>query len=101
MPRSRLDQSFSLSLLLQLRIGMAAANQSLRQRLSRAWLNLISRHLLPTNFHQDQPMDWELDPDLPPKEIWSEYLEDPTVIDACSHHLDRCYKNPPANHHGH
>ena len=100
MPRSRLDQSFSLSLQLALRIRAVVLHQTFRQRLNHVWQSLTSLCFIRTPSLQYRRMDWELDPDLPPHEIWCEYLEDPTVLEACAHHLDRCFQNPPANHHG-
>ena len=100
MPRSRLDQSFSLSLLLHLRIAMAAANLSLRQRLNRVWSSLINRLVTPIPSLYDQLTDLEQDPDDLP-DFWLEYWDNPEVIDSCSQHLERCLKNPSAKHHGH
>ena len=99
MRRLLLRRSSSLSLQLRLLTTAIALTVMLKQRLNRVWQSLISRFLIRTDYLRYQPMDWELDPE--DWEIWAAYLDDPSVTISCAQHLERCLKNPSAEHHGH
>ena len=101
MRRSLSVLSFSPSLLLRLRIAAAALNQSTLQRLNRAWLRLMYLIGRPISSQYGHLTDWEPDLDLPFPEFWLDYFDEPEVIDSCIQHLESCFKNPPAKHHGH
>ena len=101
MRRSSSVLSFSPSLLLRLRIKAAAINLSIRQRCSRVWQRLINHCGIPTSSQYGHLVDWEPDRDLPFPEFWLDYFDEPEVLTSCAQHLERCFTNPSAKHHGH
>lgn len=92
---------FSPSLLLRLRIKIAALNVSIQQRFNRVWLRLINHCGIPTSSQYGHLVDWEPDRDLPFPEFWLDYFDEPEVLSSCAQHLERCIQIPSAKHHGH
>lgn len=101
MRQSSLAPSFSPSLLLRLRTRAAALNVLIRQRCNRVWLRLINLFGIPTPSLYGHPTDYVWDREIDFPEFWADYLDEPEVLSSISAHLDRCYANPSAKHHGH